>query len=46
MSQIKFNNLLVLQIHKEKTDALNLAEVGNVFVSAKDIRLNVFGKYE
>ena len=37
MSQQRLNNLLVLHIHKNETDSLNLAEVGYVFVSNQDL---------
>ena len=33
MSQIRFNNLLVLHVHKDKTDNLNLVNCLNEFVS-------------
>ena len=46
MSQQRLNNLLILHIHKDETDSLNLAEVGNEFVSVREPRLRMFGKFE
>ena len=44
MSQMRFNNLLVLHVHKDKTDNLNLVDCLNEFVSLNDHRFSVFGK--
>ena len=45
MTQSRLNNTMVLHVHKEKTDALNLVDVANEFVAGSDHRLNVFGKF-
>ena len=45
MSQIRFNNLLILHVHKDKTDNLNLVDCLNEFVSLNDHRFSVFGKF-
>jgi len=47
MSQTRLNSLMVLHVHKELTDQLDLIEVANEFVSNKSIehRLTVFGKF-
>ena len=45
MSQELLNNLLTLHIHKENTLALSLADIGNDFVSAKENRMTMFGKF-
>ena len=45
MSQLRFNNLIVLHIHKEKTDNLDLTACLNEFVSGNEHRLSVFGKF-
>ncbi len=46
MSQIRLNSLMVLHVHKELTDALNLVDIANEFVSNKpDHRLSLFGKF-
>ena len=46
MSQQRLNNLMILHIHKDETDSLNLVEVGNEFVSLREPRLRMFGKFE
>jgi len=46
MSQQRLNNLLVLHVHKNETDLLKLAEVGNEFVSVGEQRLCMFGRFE
>ena len=45
MSQEWLNNLLTLHIHKENARMLNLADIGNDFVSAKENRKTMFGKF-
>ena len=40
-----FNDLSILSIHKELTDALDLTEVGKEFVNAREGRLNYFGRF-
>ena len=40
MSQVHFNNLLVLHVHKDRTDKLNMKTCLNDFVSH---RLHLFG---
>ena len=46
MSQQRLNNLLVLHVHKNETDLLKLAEVGNEFVSVREQMLRMFGRFE
>ena len=45
MKQERLNNLLVLHVHKECTDSLDLKEVANDFVSGSDHRIRVFGTF-
>ena len=47
MSQVRLNFLMVLHVHKEFTDQLDLIETANQFVSNKsaDHRLTIFGKF-
>ena len=46
MSQPRLNSLMVLHVHKELTDRLNLLDVANEFVANKlEHRLNIFGKF-
>ena len=44
MSQVRFNFLMVLHVHKELTDQLHLIEVANEFVSNKSTepRLSIY----
>ena len=45
MSQNRLNNMIVLHVHKEKTDALKLVNVANKFVFGSEHRLKQFGKF-
>ena len=45
MKDKRLNNLMILHIHKEKTDAMDLVEVANKFVEWKDNRNQIFGKF-
>ena len=45
MSQNRLNNMMVLHVHKEKTDALKLVNVANEFVFGSEHRLKQFGKF-
>ena len=38
MSQRRLNNLMVLHVHSERLDKMNLLEIGNEFISANDQR--------
>ncbi|CAG2203109.1 unnamed protein product [Mytilus edulis] len=44
MTQSRLNNLMVLNVHKEKTDHLNLVAVAREFVF-KENRRNIFGQF-
>ncbi len=44
MGQQRLNNLMVLHVHKELTDALN-EEVVNDFVADSEHRIRIFGKF-
>jgi len=44
MTQNRLNSLMILHVHKERTDALDVHGVVGEFVSARDRRLAVFGK--
>ena len=45
MSQTRLNSLMVLHVHKEMTDKLNLHQIANIFVNNKpEHRFNIFGK--
>ena len=45
MTQERLNNLLVLHIHKDRVDRLNLETVAHEFVSGREGRLRVFGSF-
>ena len=45
MTQERLNHYMLLNIHKEKVDSLNLKEVQNEFVSLSDHRIGIFAKY-
>ena len=45
MKQKRFNSLAILTSHKELTDEINFAQVGNIFVSGHSIRYNQFGQF-
>ena len=45
MGQQRLNDLLLLHVHKEITDSLNLKEVINNFVTDSEHRLQIFGKF-
>ena len=45
MTDKRLNNLMILHVHKEKTDKMNLIEVANKFVEWKDNRNQIFGKF-
>ena len=45
MSQGRLNHIMVLSVHKDLTDKLNLVDVANDFVSASENRLRVFGHF-
>ncbi|XP_066914540.1 zinc finger MYM-type protein 1-like [Clytia hemisphaerica] len=44
MSDNRLNHLMTLHVHKDKTDELNLINVGNIFINTKDERKNIFGQ--
>ena len=41
----RLNHLMILHVHKEKTDTLVLTDVANEFVSKSECREQVFGKF-
>ena len=45
MGQERLNSLLVLHVHKDCTDNLNLKDIANDFVSGSDQRLSMYGKF-
>ena len=45
MSQQRLNNLMVLFIHRNSLDEMNLEDVADEFISAKDTSLKIFAKF-
>ena len=45
MSQERLNSLMILHVHKELTDKIDLNSVANKFVSKSERRLHVFGNF-
>ena len=45
MKQTRLNHLMILHVHKEKTDSLHLHDIGNEFVRCSEHRLSVFGHF-
>ena len=45
MSQERLHSLLALHIHKENIFTLNLPDIRNNFISAKENRMTVFVKF-
>ena len=39
------NHLLLLHVHKDRTDSLSLTHVAEQFVSSSEHRLSVFGRF-
>ena len=44
-SDCRLNHLMVLHVHKDRTDSLNMAEVANAFVERNDSRHPIFGVF-
>ena len=45
MKQSRLNNIMILKVHSDRTDTLNLIEIGNEFVENSEHRVNLFGKF-
>ena len=45
MTQKRLNNCMLLHIHKDLTDSLNLLDIATTFITAKDERLRYFGTF-
>ena len=46
MTQQRLNHLMILSVHKEKTDLLDINELGNAFVQGSDHRLQQYGHFQ
>ena len=45
MADERLNNLMILHIHREKTDKLDLVDIANRFVGKNDTRKRMFGRF-
>ena len=45
MNQDRLNSIMVLHVHKEYTDDMDLVDIANEFVHSSDHRYNMFGKF-
>ena len=45
MKQTRLNHLMILHVHKDITDSLNLNDIGNEFVRCSEHRLSVSGHF-
>ena len=45
MKQSRLNHLMLLHVHKDLSDDLDLTACANDFVSANEHRFNIFGKF-
>ena len=46
MTQKRLNHLILMHVHKDKTDELDLSSIAREFVSANERRQNYFGSWE
>ena len=46
MTQQRLNHLMVLHIHKERTDKIDIVSVANEFVAQREHRSRIFGKFK
>ena len=44
--QQRLNNIMVLHVHKKRTDKLDLVTVANEFVDSSETRLARFGRFD
>jgi len=44
MSACKLNNLLLMHVHQNKTDGLDLTKIAKAFIELNSRRINYFGK--
>ena len=45
VTQKRLNNCMLLHVHKEKVDNLNIIDIANEFGCANESRLSTFGKF-
>ena len=45
MSQNRLNHLMLMHVHKERCDNLDLMHIANAYVEGSEHRLSLFGKF-
>ena len=45
MGQECLNNLMILHIHHENTDSLDMFSIGNEFIQGREVRQSMFGDF-
>ena len=45
VTQQRLNHLMVLHMHKERTDKIDIVSVANEFVAQREHRSSIFGKF-
>ena len=45
MSQTRLNHLMILHIHKDRTDELNMCDIAKEFIQVNDRRVKFFGRF-
>ena len=45
MTQVRLNNALILHVHRENTDQIDLIEIANYFTESSEHRQFLFGKF-
>ena len=45
ITQLRLNNLMILNVHREALDAMDLDEIGNEYISIKDSRKQIFARF-
>ena len=45
LSQARMNHLMILHYHQDLTDSLDMKQVANDVISAKESRISVFAKF-
>ena len=43
---MRLNKNMMLHVHKDRTDALNLIDVTNDFIDGLEYRLSIFGNFQ
>ena len=46
MTQLRLNNLMVLNVYKEMLDDMDIKSIANEFVQGSEHRLSVFGNFK